>query len=439
MGADFLSFAAFRAFGRLACKRGFRYPSPNPSCALTSLTIATISRESFMSEPVYIVNGARTPMGGLMGELSSLSAVNLGEVAIRAALDKANVNGADVNEVIMGCVLPSGLRQGPARQAAIDAGIPDTVGATTINKLCGSGMKSVMLAHDLIKAGTNEIMVAGGMESMSNAPYLLPKARGGLRMGHGELQDCMFTDGLEDAKTGRLMGAFAQDVADQYQLTREAMDDYAIGSLTKANAAIASGALQAEMASVTVKTRQGEIMIDTDEQPGNANLEKIPQLRPAFKPDGTVTAANSSSISDGASALVLASEQAVNAKGLKPIAKILGHTTHSRHPSEFTLAPIDAIKNLMHRLEWQADDVDLFEINEAFAMVTMLAIKEVGLDPDRVNIHGGACAQGHPIGSTGSRIIVSLVHALKLKGLKRGIASLCIGGGEATAVAVELV
>ena len=392
-----------------------------------------------MSDAVYIIDGARTPMGGLMGELSALSAVNLGEVAIRSALEKSNLSGDDIDEVIMGCVLPSGLRQGPARQAAIDAGIPDSVGATTINKLCGSGMKSVMLSHDLIRAGTNQVMVAGGMESMSNAPYLLPKARGGLRMGHGELQDCMFTDGLEDAKTGRLMGAFAQDVADQYQLTREAMDEYAIGSLRRAMAAIESGALTAEIAPVTVKHRKSETIIDTDEQPGNANIDKIPQLKPAFKADGTVTAANSSSISDGASALVLASETAVAEKGLKPMAKILGHTTHSRHPSEFTLAPIDAIKTLLDRLSWQASDVDLFEINEAFAMVTMLAIKEVGIDPDKVNVNGGACAQGHPIGSTGSRIIVSLVHALKRRGLNRGIASLCIGGGEATAVAVELV
>ena len=392
-----------------------------------------------MSDAVYIIDGARTPMGGLMGELSTLSAVNLGEVAIRSALEKSNLSGDDIDEVIMGCVLPSGLRQGPARQAAIDAGIPDSVGATTINKLCGSGMKSVMLSHDLIRAGTNQVMVAGGMESMSNAPYLLPKARGGLRMGHGELQDCMFTDGLEDAKTGRLMGAFAQDVADQHQLTREAMDEYAIGSLRRAMAAIESGALTAEIAPVTVKHRKGETIIDTDEQPGNANIDKIPLLKPAFKGDGTVTAANSSSISDGASALVLASETAVAEKGLKPMAKILGHTTHSRHPSEFTLAPIDAIKTLLDRLNWQASDVDLFEINEAFAMVTMLAIKEVGIDPDKVNVNGGACAQGPPIGSTGSRIIVSLVHALKRRGLNRGIAALCIGGGEATAVAVELV
>jgi acetyl-CoA C-acetyltransferase len=365
--------------------------------------------------------------------------VELGQVAIEAALERSAIAGADIDEVIMGCVLPSGLRQGPARQAAIDAGIPDSVGATTINKLCGSGMKATMLAHDLIKAGTNEVMVAGGMESMSNAPYLVPKVRTGLRMGHGELQDAMFTDGLEDAKTGRLMGAFAQDVADQYQLTREEMDDYAIGSLQRALDAIDSGALAAEIVPVAVKTRQGVLTIDTDEQPGNAKIDKIRGLKPAFKNDGTVTAANASSISDGASALVLASAEAVAAKQLTPIAKLVGHATHSRHPAEFTLAPIDAIKKLLAKVDWSLDEVDLFEINEAFAMVTMLTVKEVGIDPAKVNIHGGACAQGHPIGSTGSRLIVTLMHALQQTGKKKGIASLCIGGGEATAVAIELV
>ncbi len=339
----------------------------------------------------------------------------------------------------MGCVLPSGLRQGPARQAAIDAGIPVSVGATTINKLCGSGMKAAMLAFDQIKAGTNNIMVAGGMESMSNAPYLLPKVRTGLRMGHGELQDAMFTDGLEDAKTGRLMGAFAQDVADQFQVTRNDMDDYAIKSLEKALAAIESGALTAEIAPVEITTRAGKVVISIDEQPGKANLGKIKSLKPAFKADGTVTAANSSSISDGASALVLASSEAVTSNALKPLAKILGHSTHSRHPSEFTLAPIDAIQKLLTKVGWALADVDLFEINEAFAMVTMLAIREVGIDPEKVNIYGGACAQGHPIGSTGSRLIVTLVHALQQQGLRRGIAALCIGGGEATAIAIELV
>ncbi len=392
-----------------------------------------------MSETVYIAGGARTPMGGLQGCFADLTAVNLGAAAIEEAISRANLKGDDVQEVIMGCVLPNGLRQGPARQAAMDAGIPVESGATTINKLCGSGMKATMLAHDLIKAGTNDIMVSGGMESMTNAPYMLPKARGGMRMGHGEVQDSMFTDGLEDAKTGRLMGSFAQEIADRYQLTREDMDAFAIGSLTKAQKAIEDGSLKAETVPVTVKSRKGEVVVEDDEQPGNANLDKIPTLRPAFKEDGTVTAANSSSISDGASALVLASESAVEEKGLKPVAKIVGHTTNSLHPSEFTIAPIGAIEKLLEKTGWDKDDVDLFEINEAFAMVTMLATRELGLDPEKVNIHGGACAQGHPVGSTGSRIIVSLMYALQKLGKKRGIAALCIGGGEATAVAIELV
>lgn len=392
-----------------------------------------------MTESVYIAAGARTPMGGLQGCFSDLTAVNLGSSAIAEAIARANLKGEDVQEIIMGCVLPSGLRQGPARQAAMDAGIPVESGATTINKLCGSGMKATMLAHDLIKAGTNSIMVAGGMESMTNAPYMLPKARSGMRMGHGEIQDSMFTDGLEDAKSGRLMGSFAQDVADKYQLTREEMDNFAISSLTKAKGAIDDGSLSAETVAVTVKTRKGEVVVSEDEQPGNANLAKIPTLKPAFKADGTVTAANSSSISDGASALVLASESAVKEKGLTPMAKIVGHTTNSMDPSEFTLAPIGAIEKLLAKTGWDKDDVDLFEINEAFAMVTMLATRELGLDPEKVNIHGGACAQGHPVGSTGSRIIVTLMYALKKLGKKRGIAALCIGGGEATAIAIEMV
>lgn len=392
-----------------------------------------------MTETVYIAGGARTPMGGLQGCFADLTAVNLGSAAIEEAINRANLKGEDVQEVIMGCVLPNGLRQGPARQAAMDAGIPVESGATTINKLCGSGMKATMLAHDLIKAGTNDIMVSGGMESMTNAPYMLPKARSGMRMGHSEVQDSMFTDGLEDAKTGRLMGSFAQEVADRYQLTREDMDAFAIGSLTKAQAAIEDGSLKAETVPVTVKSRKGEVVVEDDEQPGNANLDKIPTLRPAFKEDGTVTAANSSSISDGASALVLASESAIQEKGMTPIAKIVGHATNSLQPSEFTLAPIGAIEKLLEKTGWNKDDVDLFEINEAFAMVTMLATRELGLDPEKVNIHGGACAQGHPVGSTGSRIIVTLMYALQKLGKKRGIAALCIGGGEATAVAIELV
>jgi len=392
-----------------------------------------------MTESVYIAGGARTPMGGLQGCFSDLTAVDLGSAAIAEAITRANLKGDDIEETIMGCVLPNGLRQGPARQAAMDAGIPVESGATTINKLCGSGMKAAMLAHDLIKAGTNDIMVAGGMESMSNSPYMLPKARGGMRMGHGEIQDSMFTDALEDAKTGRLMGSFAQEVADKYQLTREDMDKFAIGSLTKAVQAIEDGSLKDETVAITVKNRKGEVVVTDDEQPGNARPEKIPTLKPAFKQDGTVTAANSSSISDGASALVLTSESAIKEKDLQPMARIVAHTTNSRHPSEFTIAPIGAIEKLLEKTGWDKDDVDLFEINEAFAMVTMLAINELGLDPDKVNIHGGACAQGHPVGSTGARIIVSLMYALKKLGKKRGIAALCIGGGEATAMAIEMV
>ena len=388
---------------------------------------------------VYIAAGARTPMGAFQGSLSSLTSVDLGTTAIAAAVSRAGLTGADIDEVIMGCVLAAGLRQGPARQAAIEAGIPVTTGATTINKLCGSGMKATMLAHDLIKAGTNKIMVAGGMESMTNAPYLLPKARGGFRMGHGEIQDCMFTDGLEDARTGHLMGAFAQEMADRYQMTRQDMDNFAIQSLTRAQQAIADGSLVAETIAVTVKNRSGETTVTDDEQPGKANLDKIPTLRPAFSADGTVTAANSSSISDGASALVLASDEAIKTHQLQPMARIVGHSTNSRDPSEFTIAPVGAIEKLLTQIGWHKDDIDLFEINEAFAMVTMAAIQDLGLDPAKVNIHGGACAQGHPIGSTGSRLIVTLMHALKQRGLKRGIASLCIGGGEATAVAIEIV
>ena len=391
-----------------------------------------------MSEAVYIAGGARTPMGGFQGDLSDLTAVELGATSIQEAIRRSGLAGDDVNEVIMGCVLPAGLKQGPARQAAMDAGIPVSVGATTINKLCGSGMKATMLGGDLIRAGTDDVVVAGGMESMTNSPFLLPKARGGMRMGHGEVQDAMFTDGLEDAKTGRLMGSFAQEVADQYQLTREDMDEFAIGSLTKAQAAIDDGSLEAETVPVTIKTRKGEVVVSFDEQPGKANLAKIPTLRPAFKSDGTVTAANSSSISDGSSALVLVNESTAQARGLAPMARIVAHATHSRHPAEFTIAPIGAIDKLLEKTGWNKEDVDLFEINEAFAMVTMLATRELGLDPTKVNIHGGACAQGHPIGSTGSRIIVSLMYGLQKLGKKRGIASLCIGGGEATAVAIEM-
>ena len=392
-----------------------------------------------MNETVYIVNGARTPMGGLQGCFSSISAVELGSAAIEETLNRSCIEKKEVQEVIMGCVLPGGLRQGPARQAAIQAGIPVETGASTINKLCGSGMKATMLGFDSIKAGSNQLVITGGMESMSNAPYLLPKARQGLRMGHGEIQDSMFTDGLEDASSARLMGSFAQEVADEYQLTRESMDEFAITSLSKAKAAIENQSLAPEIVPITVKTRQGQTVITEDEQPGNAQIDKIPKLKPAFKDGGTVTAANSSSISDGASAMLLASETAVKTFSLNPMAKICAHSTNSMEPSKFTLAPIGAIENILEITGWDKSEVDLFEINEAFAMVTMLATKELDLDPSKVNIHGGACAQGHPIGSTGSRIIISLMYALKKTGGKKGIAALCIGGGEATAVALELV
>lgn len=391
-----------------------------------------------MSE-IVIVSGVRTPMGGFQGSLAALSAVDLGAVAIREAVSRAGVQPEDVQEVIMGCVLPAGLKQGPARQAALNAGLPAATGCTTINKLCGSGMKAVMLAHDLLKAGTNQVMVAGGMESMSNAPYILEKARSGLRMGHTELKDHMFLDGLEDARTGRLMGSFAQETADRHGIGREEMDAYAIESLKRAQAAIANGALEAEVVPVTVATRKGEVLVKDDEQPLTANMDKIPTLKPAFRKDGTITAANASSISDGASALVLMTAEEAARRGLKPLARIVGHATQSQDPSEFTLAPIGALSNLFRKIGWSAQDVDLFEINEAFAMVTMLAMREHGLDHAKVNIYGGACAQGHPVGSTGSRIIVTLINALRQTGGKRGVASLCIGGGEATAVAVELL
>ena len=388
---------------------------------------------------IVIVSAVRTPMGGFQGSLANVQAVDLGACAIREAVTRAGIQPADVQEVIMGCVLPAGLKQGPARQASLNAGIPAATGCTTINKLCGSGMKAVMQAHDALKAGSNEIMVAGGMESMSNAPFILPKVRTGLRMGHGEVKDHMFLDGLEDARTGRLMGSFAQDTADQYGITREEMDAYAIESLKRAQAAIADGSLASEIVPVTVAGRKGDVVVKDDEQPFNANLEKIPTLKPAFKKDGTVTAANASSISDGASALVLMTAEEAAKRGLKPLAKIVAHATQSQDPSEFTIAPVGAMTTLFKKTGWSKDDVDLFEINEAFAMVTMLAMREHGLDHAKVNVFGGACAQGHPVGSTGSRLIVTLINALQRKGGKRGVATLCIGGGEATAVAIELL
>ncbi|MGE4532687.1 acetyl-CoA C-acyltransferase [Halomonas sp.] len=388
---------------------------------------------------IVFLSAARTPMGGMLGSLASKTAPELGAVAIRAAIERAGISADSIDEGILGCVLPAGVKQGPARQAMRQAGIPDAIGATTINKLCGSGMKATMLAHDLIRAGSGEVMLAGGMESMSNAPHVLTKARSGYRLGHGELKDHMFLDGLEDAETGKLMGVFAQDIASARDYSRERLDDFAIASLERAMAATEAGQLDAEMAPVTISDRKGEHVVNHDEQPFQARLDKIRSLRPAFAKEGTITAANSSSISDGASALILASASAAERLGAKPLARMLGHSTHSQHPSEFTIAPVGAIDKLLKKLDWTVDDVDLFEINEAFAVVTLLAMDGLDIPHDKVNVFGGACAQGHPIGSTGSRIIATLIHALRTKGGKRGIASLCIGGGEATAVAVELI
>ncbi|WP_151753206.1 thiolase family protein [Acinetobacter soli] len=388
---------------------------------------------------VVIVNGARTAMGGFQGALSSVSAPELGAVTIKEAIHRAGLAPHDVDEVILGCVLPAGLKQGPARQAMRQAGLPDQTGAVTINKLCGSGMKAVMQATDAITAGSAQIVVAGGMESMSNAPYILSKARAGYRMGHGEVKDHMFLDGLEDAETGRLMGSFAQDMASQRHYTRQQMDDFAIRSLQRAQTAIQAGYFKAEIVPVTVTSRKGDVVVEQDEQPLNAKLDKIPSLKPAFAKDGTITAANSSSISDGASALVLCSHELAIQRGLEPLAKIVATASNSQHPSEFTIAPVGAIAKVLDKAGWQADEVDLWEINEAFAMVTMCAIDDFKLDTEKVNIHGGACALGHPVGSTGSRIILTLIHALKRTGGRKGIAALCIGGGEATAVAIELL
>ncbi|HCV3092802.1 TPA: thiolase family protein [Acinetobacter baumannii] len=388
---------------------------------------------------IVIVNGARTAMGGFQGSLSGLTAPELGAVTIKEAIARAGLQPTDVEEVIMGCVLPAGLKQGPARQAMRKAGLPDSTGAVTINKLCGSGMKAVMQAADMIKAGSAEIVVAGGMESMTNAPYGLPKARAGYRMGHGEIKDHMFFDGLEDAETGRLMGSFAQDMANTRGYTREQMDDFAIRSLKRAQTAITEGYFKDEIVPVTVSTRKGDVIVDQDEQPLNAKIDKIPSLKPAFAKDGTITAANASSISDGASALVLTSSEVAAQRGLQPLAKIIATASNSQHPSEFTIAPVGAIEKVLKKAGWNAQDVDLWEINEAFAMVTMCPIDDFKLDPEKVNIHGGACALGHPVGSTGSRIILTLIHALKRTGGKKGVAALCIGGGEATAVAIEIL
>ena len=376
-------------------------------------------------DPIVIVGMARTPMGGFQGDLSDVKAPQLGSIAIEAAMSRAGVTGEDIDEVIMGCVLPAGLGQAPARQASFGAGIPDSVGCTTVNKMCGSGMRAAMYGFDALMAGSNNIVVAGGFESMTNAPYILPKMRTGLRLGHGEVKDHMFLDGLEDAyEEGRLMGSFAEETAGLYQFTREAQDSYAIESLKRAKQATEDGSFAAEIAPVTYKSRKGDVTIDKDEQPLKGNPDKIPTLKPAFAKDGTVTAANSSSISDGGAALVLMKESEAKRRGLKPIAKFLAHSTHARKPSEFTMAPIDAIQKVMDKVGWTKDDVDLFEINEAFAVVTMAAMKDLGLDHEKVNIHGGACALGHPIGASGARIVVTLLSALQKYGKTRGVVSL---------------
>ena len=388
---------------------------------------------------IVIVEAVRTAMGGFQGSLSSCTAPDLGAVVIKEAVARAGLAANDIDEVIMGCVLPAGLKQGPARQAMRQAGLPDSTGATTINKICGSSMKAVMQAADAIKAGSAEIVVAGGMESMSNAPYLMDKARAGFRMGHGKVTDHMFQEGLEDAETGLSMGILAQEMADKKGYTREQQDDYAIDSLNKAVTAVQQGFFKDEIVPITVSTRKSDVVVEQDEQPLNANSDKIPSLRPAFKKDGTIAAANASSISDGASALVVTSSEIAVQRSLKPLANILAYASHSQHPSEFTIAPVGAIEKVLKKTGWNATDVDLWEINEAFAMVTMAAIDAFELDPAKVNINGGACALGHPLGSSGSRIIVTLIHALKRTGGKKGIAALCIGGGEATAIAVELV
>jgi acetyl-CoA C-acetyltransferase len=391
------------------------------------------------NDPVVIVSAARTPMGGFQGELKSFAAPELGAAAIRAAVERAKLRPEDVQEVIMGCVLPAGQGQAPARQAALGAGLPLGTGCTTVNKMCGSGMKAAMFANDLLLSGNNEVMVAGGMESMTNAPYLLPKARAGLRMGHAQVLDHMFYDGLEDAyDKGRLMGSFAEDCASKYQFSRQSQDEFAITSLKRAQQANKQGWFAWEITPIAIKAGKEEKFIEIDEQPFKANLEKIPALKPAFRKDGTVTAANSSSISDGAAALVMMRRSQAEKRGLAPLAVVVGHSTHAQEPGWFTTAPVGAITKLFERTSWTAKNVDLYEINEAFAVVAMAAMKEHGLPHDKVNVHGGACALGHPIGASGARIVVTLIGALRKYGLKRGVASLCIGGGEATAMAIEL-
>lgn len=391
------------------------------------------------SDPIVIVSAARTPMGGFQGELKGFTAPELGGAAIRAAVERAKIRADEIEEAIMGCVLPAGQGQAPARQAALAAGLPLAVGCTTVNKMCGSGMKAAMFAHDLLKSDSVDVVVAGGMESMTNAPYLLPKARAGLRMGHSQVIDHMFYDGLEDAyDKGRLMGTFAEDCAAKYQFSREAQDEFAIASLRRAQKANKEGWFAWEITPIAIKAGKEQKFVETDEQPFKANLEKIPTLRPAFRKDGTVTAANSSSISDGAAALVMMRRSSAEKRGLAPLATVVGHSTHAQEPGWFTTAPVGAIRKLLASTGWSANQVDLYEINEAFAVVTMAAMKEHGLPHDKVNVHGGACALGHPIGASGARILVTLIGALRKYGGKRGMASLCIGGGEATAMALEL-
>lgn len=393
-----------------------------------------------MNEKIVITGIARTPLGGFQGALADVDAPTLGAAAISAAVERSGLKNDAVDEVIMGCVLSAGLGQAAARQACIGAGLTLSTGATTINKMCGSGLKAVMLAHDLLLGGSNRIMVAGGLESMSNAPYLLPKVRTGMRMGHGTVIDHMFFDGLEDAyNKGCLMGVFAENTADKYSFSRKQQDDFAIMSIKRALVAIETGAFIDEICPVVVKTRKGDVIVDTDEQPPKADLNKIPTLRAAFRSDGTVTAANSSSISDGAAALTLMSQTEADHRNIKPLAIIQGHSSFSHEPAWFTTAPVGAIKSLLEKLNWQLNEVDLFEINEAFAVVTMSAMHELKLDHNKVNVNGGACALGHPIGASGARILVTLIAALQQRGLRKGIAALCIGGGEAVALAVEVV
>src|SRR5882672_1650543 len=391
------------------------------------------------SDPIVIVSAARTPMGAFQGELKGFSAPELGAAAIRAAVERAKLKPEEVQEVLMGCVLPAGQGQAPARQAALGAGLALATGCTTVNKMCGSGMKAAMFAHDSLISQSADIIVAGGMESMTNAPYLLPKARAGLRMGHAQVIDHMFYDGLEDAyERGRLMGTFAEECAQSYSFTRESQDKFAITSLQRAQRANKDGSFAWEITPLAIKSGKEQKFVEMDEQPFKANLDKIPTLKPAFRKDGTVTAANSSSISDGAAALVLMRRSTADKRGLAPLATIIGHSTHAQEPGWFTTAPVGAMAKLFDRTGWKAKDVDLYEVNEAFAVVTMAAMKEHGLPHDKVNVHGGACALGHPIGASGARILVTLIGALRKYGLKRGVASLCIGGGEATAMAIEL-